>query len=100
MKGVANSVLIKLNQIVTVTETLETIELAYKNKYNAFVSHRSGETVDSFIADLTVAVNAGHLKTGSGCRGERVEKFNQLMRIEHELGKYSTFAGKKAFKNA
>ncbi len=100
LKGVANSVLIKLNQIGTVTETLETIELAYKNKYNAFISHRSGETPDSFIADLTVAVNAGHLKTGSGCRGERVEKFNQLMRIEHELGKYASFAGKKAFKNA
>jgi enolase len=99
-RGVANSVLIKLNQIGTVSETLETIELAYKNKYNAFVSHRSGETPDSFIADLTVAVNAGHLKTGSGCRGERIEKFNQLMRIEHELGKYSKFAGKKAFKNA
>jgi enolase len=99
-KGVANAVLIKLNQIGTVTETLETIELAYKNSYNCFVSHRSGETVDSFIADLTVAVNAGHLKTGSGCRGERVEKFNQLMRIEHALGNASKFAGKKAFKNA
>jgi enolase len=99
-KGVANSILIKLNQIGTVTETLETIELAYRNNYNAFVSHRSGETPDSFIADLTVAVNAGHLKTGSGCRGERIEKFNQLMRIEHELGKSSKFAGKKAFKNA
>ncbi len=99
-KGVANAVLIKLNQIGTVTETLETIELAYKNSYNCFVSHRSGETVDSFIADLTVAVNAGHLKTGSGCRGERVEKFNQLMRIEHALGSASAFAGKKAFKNA
>lgn len=99
-KGVANSILIKLNQIGTVTETLETIELAYKNSYNCFVSHRSGETVDSFIADLTVAINAGHLKTGSGCRGERVEKFNQLMRIEHELGKSSKFAGIKAFKNA
>jgi enolase len=98
-KGVANSVLIKLNQIGTVTETLETIELAYRNNYNAFVSHRSGETPDSFIADLTVAVNAGHLKTGSGCRGERIEKFNQLMRIENELGKFSKFAGKKAFKN-
>ncbi|MGE0090094.1 MAG: phosphopyruvate hydratase [Bacteroidales bacterium] len=98
-KGVANSILIKLNQIGTVTETLETIEMAYKNNYNCFISHRSGETVDSFIADLTVAVNAGHLKTGSGCRGERVEKFNQLMRIEHELGKASLFAGKKAFKN-
>jgi enolase len=99
-KGVANSILIKLNQIGTVTETLETIELAYKNSYNCFVSHRSGETIDSFIADLTVAVNAGHLKTGSGCRGERIEKFNQLMRIENELGKASRFAGEKAFKNA
>jgi enolase len=98
-KGVANSILIKLNQIGTVTETLETIELAYKNSYNAFVSHRSGETPDSFIADLTVAVNAGHLKTGSGCRGERIEKFNQLMRIEHQLGNSSKFAGIKAFKN-
>jgi enolase len=99
-KGVANAVLIKLNQIGTVTETLETIELAYKNSYNCFVSHRSGETVDSFISDLTVAVNAGHLKTGSGCRGERIEKFNQLMRIENALGTASKFAGKKAFKNA
>ena len=98
-KGVANAVLIKLNQIGTVTETLETIELAYRNSYNCFVSHRSGETVDSFISDLTVAVNAGHLKTGSGCRGERIEKFNQLMRIEHTLGSASRFAGKKAFKN-
>lgn len=98
-RGVANAVLIKLNQIGTVTETLETIELAYKNSYNCFVSHRSGETVDSFISDLTVAVNAGHLKTGSGCRGERIEKFNQLMRIEHALGSASKFAGKKAFKN-
>lgn len=98
-KGVANSILIKLNQIGTVTETLETIELAYKNSYNAFVSHRSGETPDSFIADLTVAVNAGHLKTGSGCRGERIEKFNQLMRIEYQLGKSSKFAGIKTFKN-
>jgi enolase len=97
---VANSILIKLNQIGTVTETLETVELAYKNGYNTFVSHRSGETVDSFIADLTVAINAGHLKTGSGCRGERIEKFNQLMRIENELGKAAKFAGKKAFLNA
>ena len=99
-KGVANSILIKLNQIGTVTETLETIELAYRNSYNCFVSHRSGETVDSFIADLTVGVNAGHLKTGSGCRGERIEKFNQLMRIEHQLGKSAKFAGKQTFKNA
>lgn len=98
-KGVANSILIKLNQIGTVTETLETIELANRNGYHCFVSHRSGETVDSFIADLTVAVNAGHLKTGSGCRGERVEKFNQLLRIEKELGKVARFAGKATFKN-
>ncbi len=98
--GVANSILIKLNQIGTVTETLETIELAYRNSYNCFVSHRSGETVDSFIADLTVGINSGHLKTGSGSRGERIEKFNQLMRIEYELGKTSRFAGIKAFKNA
>lgn len=99
-KGVANSILIKLNQIGTVTETLETIELAYRNSYHAFVSHRSGETPDSFIADLTVGLNTGLIKTGSGCRGERIEKFNQLMRIEHELGKASVFAGKKAFQNA
>lgn len=99
-KKVANSILIKLNQIGTVTETLETIELAYRNNYNCFVSHRSGETVDTIISDLTVAVGAGHLKTGSGCRGERIEKFNQLMRIERELGETARFAGIKAFKNA
>jgi enolase len=95
---VANSVLIKLNQIGTVTETLETVRLAQDNGYKTFVSHRSGETVDSFIADLTVAVGAGHLKTGSGCRGERVEKFNQLLRIERELGAKATFAGSGIFK--
>ena len=99
-KKAANSILIKLNQIGTLTETLETIELAYRNDYNAFVSHRSGETVDTIISDLTVAVNAGHLKTGSGCRGERIEKFNQLMRIEKNLGKAARFAGKAAFKNS
>lgn len=99
-KNVANSILIKLNQIGTVTETLETMELARNNGYNCFVSHRSGETVDSFIADLTVGLNAGHIKTGSGCRGERIEKFNQFMRIEHQLKGNSIFAGKKTFKNA
>jgi len=97
-KGIANAILIKLNQIGTVTETLETIELAYTNKYRAFVSHRSGETVDSFISDLAVGVNSGLIKTGSGCRGERIEKFNQLLRIEQELGTSSRFAGKQAFK--
>lgn len=95
---IGNSVLIKLNQIGTVSETLETIDLAYKNNYNCFISHRSGETEDTTIADLTVAVGAGHLKTGSGCRSERVSKFNQLLRIEEELGKDAIFAGIKAFK--
>jgi len=96
--GIANSVLIKLNQIGSVTETLDTIELAKKNNYNCFVSHRSGETEDTTIADLTVAVSAGHLKTGSGCRSERIAKFNQLIRIEQELGKQARFAGKSTFK--
>lgn len=98
-KGIGNSVLIKLNQIGTLTETLDTIQLASKNNYNYFVSHRSGETEDTTIADLTVATSAGHLKTGSGCRSERIAKFNQLIRIEESLGKQALFAGKKAFKN-
>jgi len=98
-KGVANSILIKLNQIGTLTETLNTITLAGNNNYNCFVSHRSGETEDTTIADLTVAIGAGHLKTGSGCRSERIAKFNQLMRIERLLGKDARFAGKSAFKN-
>lgn len=97
-KKVANSILIKLNQIGTVAETLDTINLAYSNNYNCFISHRSGETEDTTIADLTVAVGAGHLKTGSGCRSERIAKFNQLIRIEEELGSSSSFAGKNAFK--
>ncbi|MFT3903824.1 MAG: phosphopyruvate hydratase [Niabella sp.] len=99
-KSVGNSILIKLNQIGTVTETLETMELARNNGYNCFISHRSGETPDTFIADLTVGLNAGHIKTGSGCRGERIEKFNQFLRIEHQLAGSSLFAGKKTFKNA
>ncbi len=98
-KGVANSILIKLNQIGTLTETLETIELAKKNNYYCFVSHRSGETEDTTIADLTVAVGAGHLKTGSASRTERIAKFNRLMRIENYLGSAAKFAGIKAFKN-
>lgn len=96
---IANSILIKLNQIGTISETLETVELAYSNNYNCFVSHRSGETEDTTIADLTVAVGAGHLKTGSGCRSERITKFNQLIRIEEELDGKSEFAGIKSFKN-
>ena len=98
-KGIANSILIKLNQIGTVSETLETINLAFANDYNCFISHRSGETEDTTIADLTVAVGAGHLKTGSGCRSERIAKFNQLIRIEEELSDKSSFAGLSAFKN-
>jgi len=96
---IANSILIKLNQIGTVTETLDTIELAKQNNYNCFISHRSGETEDTTIVDLTVATNAGHLKTGSGCRSERIAKFNQLLRIEEQLGSQARFAGKETFKN-
>ena len=96
-ENVANAVLIKLNQIGTLTETIAAIEMARKAGWGAMVSHRSGETVDSFIADLTVAMGTGHLKTGAPCRGERVEKYNQLMRIEEELGDAATYAGRKAF---
>ena len=95
--GSANSVLIKLNQIGTVSETIAAIKLAHKNKWGAMVSHRSGETVDSFIADLTVALETGHLKSGAPCRGERIEKYNQLLRIEEELGKSAVYAGRGAF---
>jgi enolase len=96
-KGVANAILIKLNQIGTLTETLDTIELAKQNKYKCFVSHRSGESEDTTIADLAVATTAGQIKTGSGCRSERVAKFNQLLRIERQLGKAARFAGRSAF---
>jgi enolase len=96
-ENVANAVLIKLNQIGTLSETIATIEMARKAGWGAMVSHRSGETVDSFIADFTVAMSTGHLKTGAPCRGERVEKYNQLMRIEEELGDAAIYAGRKAF---
>jgi enolase len=96
-EGVANAVLIKLNQIGTLSETIAAIEMARKAGWGAMVSHRSGETVDSFIADFTVAMGTGHLKTGAPCRGERVEKYNQLMRIEEELGDAAVYAGCKAF---
>ncbi|MGD0753244.1 MAG: phosphopyruvate hydratase [Anaerolineales bacterium] len=96
-ENAANAVLIKLNQIGTLSETIAAIEMAYKANWGAMVSHRSGETVDSFIADLTVAMRTGHLKTGAPCRGERVEKYNQLMRIEEELGDAAVYAGRKAF---
>lgn len=97
-EGVGNSVLIKLNQIGTVTETLQAVELAQQNRYRCFISHRSGETEDTTIADLAVATNAGHIKTGSGSRSERVAKFNQLLRIEEELGHNASFAGLSTFK--
>ncbi len=93
----ANAVLIKLNQIGTLTETLEAIHMARQAGWAAMVSHRSGETVDSFIADLTVGLATGQLKTGAPCRGERVEKYNQLMRIEEELGPNAVYAGWDAF---
>jgi len=96
-ENAANAVLIKLNQIGTLTETVAAIEMARKAGWGAMVSHRSGETVDSFIADLTVAMGTGHLKTGAPCRGERVEKYNQLLRIEEELGSNALYAGRKAF---
>ncbi len=99
-KNAANSILIKVNQIGSVTETLETIELAGKNNMNCFVSHRSGETEDTTIADLAVAVSSGKIKTGSGSRSERIAKFNQLLRIEAELGDDAVYAGLSAFKNA
>jgi enolase len=96
-ENVANAVLIKLNQIGSLTETIAAIKLARKAGWGAMVSHRSGETVDSFIADLTVGMGTGHLKTGAPCRGERVEKYNQLMRIEEELGSQAVYAGRTAF---
>jgi enolase len=96
--GVANSILVKVNQIGTLTETLETMRLAGKAGYTTVISHRSGETEDTTIADLAVATNAGQIKTGAPCRGERTAKYNQLLRIEEELGKRAVFAGKEAFR--
>ncbi|MDP4177684.1 MAG: phosphopyruvate hydratase [Bacillota bacterium] len=98
-KGVANSVLIKLNQIGTLTETLNTIEMAERAGYTAVVSHRSGETEDTTISDLVVAVNAGQIKTGAPARSERVAKYNQLLRIEEELGDIAEYRGLSAFYN-
>ncbi len=92
-QGVANSILIKLNQIGTVTETMDTIEIAKEASYTTVISHRSGETSDTFIADLAVGVNAGQIKTGSLCRSDRVSKYNQLLRIEEELEDTSTYFG-------
>jgi enolase len=96
-EGIANSVLIKLNQIGTITETLRCVELARKHDYTCVVSHRSGETDDTTIADFTVALGLGQLKTGSVCRGERIAKYNRLLEIEKELGSKAKYAGHSAY---
>ncbi|MDM7325097.1 MAG: phosphopyruvate hydratase, partial [Thermus sp.] len=96
-RGVANAILVKVNQIGTLSETLEAIRLAQRSGYRAVISHRSGETEDAFIADLAVAVNAGQIKTGSLSRSDRLAKYNQLLRIEEELGKGARFLGYEAF---
>jgi enolase len=95
-KGIANSILIKLNQIGTVSETLDAIDLARRKGYTSVISHRSGETEDTFIADLAVATGAGQIKTGSASRTDRIAKYNQLLRIEEELGDAGRFLGLKA----
>ena len=97
-KNAANSILIKVNQIGTITETLETIDIAKNNKYSCVISHRSGETEDTFIADLSVATNSGQIKTGSMTRSDRVAKYNQLIRIESDLQNNSSYAGKSILK--
>ncbi len=95
-EGVANSILVKVNQIGTLTETFDTIALAHRAGYTCVISHRSGETEDSTIADIAVATNAGQIKTGSLSRSERIAKYNQLLRIEEELAGASRYAGKDA----
>ncbi|MFA6240732.1 MAG: phosphopyruvate hydratase [Candidatus Hydrogenedentales bacterium] len=98
-EGIANSILVKVNQIGTLTETLEAVEMAQRAGYTAVISHRSGETEDSTIADLVVATNAGQIKTGSASRSDRIAKYNQLIRIEEELGGQAEFLGMQAFYN-
>lgn len=97
-EGIANSILIKVNQIGTLTETLEAIQMAAGAGYTSVISHRSGETEDTFIADLVVAAGTGQIKTGSASRTDRVAKYNQLLRIEEELGNRAKFAGRNAFR--
>ena len=96
--GAANAILIKVNQIGTLTETLEAIELAHKNMYASVISHRSGETEDTTIADLAVATGAGQIKTGSASRSDRTAKYNQLLRIEQQLGDAALYPGLDAFR--
>ena len=97
-QDVANAVLIKVNQIGSLSETLHAIELGVENQYGMMISHRSGETEDSFISHLAVATNAGQIKTGAPARGERTAKYNQLLRIEEALGDEARFAGWKTFR--
>jgi enolase len=97
-RGIANSILIKVNQIGSLTETLDAMRMAFEAGYTSVVSHRSGETEDTFISDLVVATGAGQIKTGSLSRTDRIAKYNQLLRIEEELGAAARFAGRKAFK--
>ncbi len=99
-QGAANSILIKLNQIGTLTETLETVDMAHRAGYTAVISHRSGETEDTTIADLAVATNCGQIKTGSLSRSERTAKYNQLLRIEEELGPAAVYAGASGLRAA
>jgi enolase len=97
-RGVANSILVKVNQIGSLTETLETVETAHRAGYTAVMSHRSGETEDSTIADLAVATNCGQIKTGSLCRSDRLAKYNQLIRIEEKLGPSARYAGRSVLR--
>jgi enolase len=96
-KSIANAVLVKVNQVGTLTETMQAIELAKRAAYGTVISHRSGETEDTFVADLAVAVNAGQIKTGSVARSERTAKYNQLLRIEEELGHAASWPGRSLY---
>ena len=96
-QGIGNAILVKVNQIGTLSETLQTVEMAHKAGYKAVMSHRSGETEDTSIADLAVATNCGQIKTGSLSRSDRLAKYNQLLRIEEELGGQAQYAGSAAF---
>ena len=98
-QSIANSILVKINQIGTLSETMAAIEMAKRASYTSVVSHRSGETEDTFIADLAVGSNAGQIKTGSLSRSDRLAKYNQLLRIEEELGDRARYAGRRAFYN-
>ena len=97
--GTANSILVKVNQIGSLTETLDAVQLAQFNGYSAVLSHRSGETEDSTIADIAVGLNAGQIKTGSLSRSDRIAKYNQLLRIEEDLGDIASYPGRSAFYN-